>query len=144
LPGTSEKFEVWCKVTDAQYEGTTIVNDVFVQNDNDTNPIKDSCAVKITNTTTGYPDTDFTVKILTKDPKVGSPVQIEVRVWASNPPLNYVIDWGDGNKQSGNLDPNNVLTLEHTFASSGDFKARFSVFDRYGKETSSEFTLKVK
>lgn len=143
-PGASETFEIWCKVEKQEYSGKIVTNDVYVTNSNGIPPIKSSASVKIISTTTGFPQTDYTIKVLTKDPKAGSPVQVEVKVWASNPPLSYIIEWGDGEKQTGNLDPNKTLTLEHTYNSAGDFKAVFKVLDRYNQETTSNLTIKVK
>lgn len=144
LPGASETFEIWCKVVKQDYAGKIITNDAYVTNSNGIPPIKSSASVKIINSTTGYPQTDYTFKVLTKEPKAGSPVQVEVKVWASNPPLSYIIEWGDGTKQSGNLDPNKPLTLDHTYGSSGDYKVVFKVIDRYNQETTSNVTIKVK
>lgn len=143
-PGASETFEIWCKVEKQEYAGKIITNDAYVTNNNGIPPVKASASVKIMSTTTGFPQTDYTIKVLTKDPKAGSPVQVEVKVWASNPPLSYVIEWGDGEKQTGNLDPNKTLTLDHTYNSAGDFKAIFKVLDRYSQETTSHLTIKVK
>lgn len=143
-PGAWTSIDIWCKVEKSEYAGTIIVNDAYVTNTSGVPTAKTSCAVKMMQNTHGYPETDYSIKLLTKDPKAGQEVQLEVKVWASNPPLSYTIVWGDGTTESGNLDPNKTFTIGHTYSSSGDYRVKFSVFDRYNKETVSELTIKVK
>jgi uncharacterized repeat protein (TIGR01451 family) len=142
-PGASEIFEVWCKITRQDLAGNIVTNDAYVTTSGGMTPIKASATVKVSDLTPGYPKTDYSIKVLTKNPKAGQPVQLEVKVWASNPPLRYTIEWGDGEKQSGNLDPNKPLNLEHTYNSAGSYKVIFRVFDRYDMETTSNLTINV-